>query len=165
MREVHESIRGHFAAGLHALMAADSRVWLLTADLGRGMWNAVREDYPERYVNAGASEQAMVGAAVGLAQEGKVPFCYSITPFLVYRPFEWLRNYLQHEGAGVKLVGSGLGTDYGADGFTHHCEELPEVLACLPRIRTWHPATLDEARKVASEMAATDGPCFAGLRR
>jgi transketolase C-terminal domain/subunit len=55
----------------------------------------------------------MIGAATGMAMEGKIPVVYSITPFLLYRPFVFLRNYLHHENIPVKLVGGGRNKDYG----------------------------------------------------
>jgi len=57
----------------------------------------IREDYPQRFLNTGAIRQAMMGIAVGLALEGKIPFVYTNLPFLLYRPFETLRNYVDHE--------------------------------------------------------------------
>lgn len=69
-------------------MAANPEMWLLTADLGFGVLDAIRKDYPERAVNMGASEMLMTGAAIGLAESGKIAITYSITPFVIYRPFE-----------------------------------------------------------------------------
>ena len=116
-------MRKLFAEILHDRMLQNRDIWVLTADLGYKMWDNIRRDYPDRFINVGASEQAMIGIAVGLAQEGKIPFCYSITPFLLYRPFEAIRNYLDHEQIGVKLIGSGRGREYIHDGFSHWAEE------------------------------------------
>lgn len=162
--QVHDSIRGHFAAALHARMKRDERVWLLTADLGYGMLDQIRDDYPGRFLNVGASEQAMIGIAVGLALEGKIPWCYSITPFLIYRPFEWLRNYLDHEGIPVKLAGAGLNKDYERDGITHHCEDLWKVLQCFPNIMARYPEKKDVEAAV-NDACDYPGPYFLGLRR
>lgn len=79
-------------------------------------------------MNVGSSEQLMVGTAVGLSYCGYIPVCYSITPFLLYRPFEFIRNYLSHEQVPVKLVGSGRDRDYDHDGFTHWAEEDSKIL-------------------------------------
>ena len=80
-------MRRCFADILYQHMARNKDIWVLTADLGYKMWDMIRDDYPKRFINVGASEQAMMGMAVGLALEGKVPIVYSITPFLLYRPF------------------------------------------------------------------------------
>jgi transketolase C-terminal domain/subunit len=55
----------------------------------------------------------MMGTAVGMAMEGKIPIVYSITPFAIYRPFELIRNYLSHEQIPVKIVGGGRDKQYG----------------------------------------------------
>lgn len=161
----HDSMRGWFAAELHDAMAKDVRIWLLTADLGFGMWDTARDNFPERFVNVGASECCMIGAGVGLALSGKIPFCYSISTFLLYRPFEWHRNYLQHEGIPVRLVGSGLDNDYKHDGITHHAYDTKAVLALFPRIKTYFPATKEEVPDMLRAMIDTDEPSFICLRR
>ena len=75
-------MRREFAKNLHAAMKKDERIFLITADLGYGVLNDIRRDFPKRAINIGSSEMLMVGIAVGLAQSGFIPICYSITPFL-----------------------------------------------------------------------------------
>lgn len=132
--------RRHFADLLHAEMARNPDVWLLTGDLGYGMLREIERDYPDRFVNVGAAEQLLVGAGVGLALDGKLPICYSITPFIVYRPAEWIRNYLDHEQINVKLVGAGYGNDYAHDGFSHHIWNLGPTMACYPNLSLYTPS-------------------------
>ena len=112
-------MRKEFASFLHAEMALNEKLILLTGDLGYGLWDKIKIDYPDRFYNVMSSEQLMLGAAVGLATEGFIPIVYSITPFVLYRPFELLRNYLHHENISVKLVGGGRDRDYGYLGFSH----------------------------------------------
>ncbi len=104
-------------------MAENSSVFFITGDLGYGLADRIRDKYPDRFINAGAAEQAMMGIAIGLALEGKIPFVYSITPFLLYRPFEAIRNYLDHEQIPVILVGSGRNNDYCHDGYSHDASD------------------------------------------
>ena len=163
--KAHPSQRGYFAAALHEAMAEDDRIWLVTGDLGYGMLDACRDDFPGRYLNTGASEQAAIGIAVGLALQGRIPFVYSITPFLLYRPFEWLRNYLNHEQIPVRLVGSGLDDDYKHDGFTHHSFDAGNVLACLPNIKCYWPHAKERVPTMLADMIANDEPSFIALRR
>ena len=58
-------------------MAKNDDLVLLTGDLGYGLWDRIRLDYSDRFCNFGSSEQLMVGAAVGMAMEGKIPIVYS----------------------------------------------------------------------------------------
>jgi transketolase len=167
MKNWHKSQRGFFAGALYEEMKKNHNIFVITGDLGYGMLDKIRDDFPERFINCGASEQAMVGIAIGLAQEGKIPFVYSITPFLLYRPYEWLRNYLQREGVAVKLVGSGRGKDYLVDGWTHWCgEEYEEdALRGLPKIIQFWPGEKERVPKMVKEMITNKKPSFISLQR
>ena len=90
-------MRKIFSELLYREMAYNKKVVLLTGDLGYGLWDKVRLDFPDRFYNVGSAEQLLVGASVGMAMEDKIPIASSSTPFLLYRPFELLRNYLDHE--------------------------------------------------------------------
>ena len=98
-------MRKQFAEQLHTLMSLDENIVLLTGDLGYGLWDRIKIDYPDRFFNTLSAEQLMMGTAVGMAMEGKIPIVYSITPFAIYRPFELIRNYLSHEQIPVKIIG------------------------------------------------------------
>ena len=137
-------MRRTFKDLLHTEMSENADIIVLVGDVGYGMFDKLREDYPDRVINVGASEQLMIGMAVGMSMEGKIPVCYSITPFLLYRPFEFIRNYLSHERIPVKLVGGGRNTDYGPCGFTHYACEDVEVLSAIGNIEMYHPHTKDD---------------------
>ena len=149
---------------LLTIAMADERVVLLAGDVGFGVLDKACQAYPDRCINMGAAEQAMIGAAVGLTYEDKIPICYTITPFLLYRPFEWLRNYLQIEGANVKLVGVGRGKDYGHLGYTHWADDQEQVLAVLPRITAYFPDSA-ETLEARWPLFMMDGPAYINLRR
>ena len=70
-------MRNRFGQLLAESIAKDERIWVLTGDLGFGVLNKTREAAPDRAYNVGAAEQLMVGAAVGLAHNNKIPICYS----------------------------------------------------------------------------------------
>lgn len=165
MKPTHESIRGYFAAALHTEMEMDDRIWCLSGDLGWGMLDKIRDDFPDRYLNCGASEQLLVGAGVGLALSGKIPFCYSITTFLIYRAFEWIRNYMHYEQLPVLLIGSGMDDDYKHDGITHQPFEVREVLNCLPNIKQFYPTQKEVIPELVGMMISAQKPSFLCLRR
>jgi transketolase len=165
MTPKHESIRGYFSAALHTEMEKDDRIWCLTGDLGWGMLDSIRDDFPKRFLNVGASEQLLVGAGVGLALSGKVPFVYSIATFLIYRAFEWIRNYLNHEEIPVILVGSGYEDDYKHDGITHQPFEVREVLNCLPNVKQFYPQQKEVIPDLVKMLISAQKPSFLCLRR
>ena len=114
----------------------------MTGDLGYGLWDRIRLDYQDRFYNVGSSEQLMLGMAAGLAMENKIPVVYSITPFLLYRPFEFIRNYVNHEKLPVKLIGGGRDKDYGYLGFSHWAEEDKNIMENFKNIKTIHPKNI-----------------------
>lgn len=163
--ERHESMRGWFAYELHARMRKDARIWVVTGDLGFGMFDNIKRDFPQRFLNVGAAEQAMMGIGVGLAIEGQIPVVYSITPFLLYRPFETIRNYLNRDQIPVKMVGGGRDQDYGHDGFSHWAEEDRDIMKILSDIGAYWPETKEEIPQILDYILANQRPTYLNLRR
>lgn len=161
----HDSMRGWFAAELYQWMEKDKDIILITGDLGYGMFDKIREDFPDRFINTGAAEQAMMGIAVGLAIEGKKPFVYSITTFLLYRPFETIRNYINHEKHPVRLVAAGRDKDYEHDGFSHWSEDADQVLDIFKNIRRLYPQKKEDTVPMVKMMVEEDKPWYISLRR
>lgn len=162
----HESMRGYFSFELHKLMGEKKDVFLLVGDLGYGIFNQHRLDYPDRFINTGAAEQTLLDMAVGLAYGGKIPVVYSITPFLLYRPFETLRTYINHEKLNVKLIGSGRNRDYEHDGISHWSEDDRDILAQLPNIKQFYPETKEDVTfKLIKEVLESKDPTYINLRR
>jgi transketolase len=161
----HDSIRGWFAFELYNQMVQNDHIWVLTGDLGYRMLDCIKTGFPNRFINCGAAEQAMMGIAVGLAQEGRIPFVYSITPFLLFRPFETIRNYLHHEKASVRLIGSGTGHDYAHDGYSHWPEEERDIMKVLANIEPLWPQDKNEIPSLVERMVREDKPWYLNLRR
>ena len=156
-------MRKEFATFLHKEMSYNNSIVLLTGDLGYGLWDRIKIDYPDRFYNVMSSEQLMVGTAVGLAMEGFIPLVYSITPFVLYRPFELLRNYLDHENIPVKLIGGGRDRDYGYLGFSHWAEEDIKVLSTLENIQLYKPKKGSD--KIYKEFLYNEKPSYLNLKR
>jgi transketolase len=125
-------MRKAFAEALYKEMETDPTIYLITADLGYGLFDKIREHFPNRFFNVQAAEMAAMGVAIGISLEGKKALFYSITPFLLNRPYEMIKLYLEGEGVPVKLIGSGRGQDYSHDGPSHWETEygftFPKVL-------------------------------------
>lgn len=158
-------MRRTFAQELHKQMTLDVDIVVILGDLGFGMFDEIRKDYSDRVINTGASEQAMMDIAVGLALSGKKPFVYSITNFLLYRPFETLRTYINHEKIPVRLIASGRDKDYTHDGISHHSEDAKKILDCLPNITQYWPETKEEIPNLVKQLAEATQPSFISLKR
>ena len=163
--KIHPSQRGWFAHYLLLNMEKREDIYLLVGDLGYGVFDKHFQQFPNRCINCGASEQAMTDIAVGFAYEGKTPVVYSITPFLLYRPFETLRTYVNYEKLNVKLVGSGRNRDYKHDGISHWADDAAIVMESLPNIICLWPKEKEEIPKIVEKMFKSKKPYFLSLRR
>lgn len=143
----------------------DARITLLVGDLGFGIWDEFRDSLPLQFRNTGAAECALLDIAVGLALAGKKPFCYSITPFLLYRPFEAIHLYLNHEKINVKLIGSGVPGSYAHEGYTHNSDDASFILSTMPHIQQYWPAPTDSMCELVKILVNSDMPAFVGLNK
>ena len=112
-------MRKAFSDDLYLEMSKDKKIYFILGDVGFGFFDKLKKDFPDRVINPGASEQLMMGMASGMAMDGFKPIVYSITPFILFRPFEFIRNFLNDDKLSVKIVGVGRDEDYGTLGFTH----------------------------------------------
>ena len=125
-------MRTAFVNELENIMDKDENTFLLTGDLGFSVFERLRERWSKQYINMGVAEQNMIGVAAGMALTGKQVFVYSIIPFIVYRPFEQIRNDVCYQNLPVRLVGVGAGFSYSDAGFTHHAIEDYGILRSFP---------------------------------
>ena len=158
-------MRRHFSKLLKEEMQRNEHLCLITGDLGYGLWDEIRDEYPDRFFNVGSAEQLMMGVGIGLAMENKIPIVYSITPFLLYRPFELIRNYLNHEKIPVKMVGGGRDKDYGYLGFSHWAEDDKEIMSCFDNIHTSHPESEEELSNMFYYFLYSEQPAYLNLKR
>src|ERR1022692_2974280 len=112
-------MRQAFVETLSSLAQRDRRILLLTADLGFLALEPFRDRFPDRFFNVGVAEQNMIGMTTGLAEAGFRPYAYSIATFASLRPFEFIRNGPVLHRLPVRIVGMGMGFEYGASGATH----------------------------------------------
>ncbi len=158
------SVRKKFVQLLHQKMKANEDIVLVLGDLGYGHFDKIREEFPDRVFNPGAAEQLMLGMACGLAMEGKIPVCYSMTPFVLYRPFEVIRTYIDHEKIPVILAAGGRGKDYGAAGFSHWATDDKEHLSGFKNIlKTW--PTEDSLEQEFDSIIDSKVPYYVNLSR
>ncbi len=156
-------MRSTFADQLFEAMDQDEKIYAIVGDVGFGVFDKIKKAYPERYINPGAAEQLIIGMAAGLAMEGKIPVTYSITPFILYRPLEFIRNLVNQENIPVKIVGSGRDEDYGALGFSHYATDDEKVLSSFENIKIYKPDTPEEID--LKEILYNNKPCYLNLKR
>tara|TARA_R110001592_G_scaffold287244_1_gene555958 strand:+ start:10612 stop:11088 length:477 start_codon:yes stop_codon:yes gene_type:complete len=146
-------------------MRVNEDIYLITGDLGYGLWDVIRDTFPDRFFNVGSSEMVMMGTAIGLAMEGKIPFVYSITPFALYRPYEMIRNYINHENIPVNILGGGRDRDYGYLGFSHWAEDDKELMKPFKNITTYHPTTIEDLDRTFRVIIEDKSPSYLNLKK
>ena len=136
---------------------------LLSGDIGYGIFDQLIKDRPRDFMNMGIAEQAMVGAACGLADRGYTPWVYTIIPFLIFRPFDFVRNLVCYDKANVKLVGVGGGLVYDNLGYTHYGVEDVSIASQLHNLRVlipYGPSNVYTCASIAKEIV---GPVYLRL--
>nr|AXL05881.1 transketolase [uncultured bacterium] len=156
-------MRSVFVDTMIDALNTDSRVALLTADISSWSFAEVRAQYPNRVINVGIREQAMISMAGGLALTGFRPVVHTYTPFLVERPFEQIKISLGHQGVGAVLVSIGGSYDDLARGRTHQAPGDVPLLDTLPGWTVHVPGHEDEVEPLLRQALAADGPVYLRL--
>ncbi|HEY0829514.1 MAG TPA: transketolase C-terminal domain-containing protein [Candidatus Dormibacteraeota bacterium] len=156
-------MRTAFIQALNELADADPRVCLIVGDLGFSVIEEFAQKHPDQFVNAGVSEQNMVGLAAGMALTGKIVFTYSIGNFATLRCLEQIRNDVCYHRANVKVVAVGGGVAYGNLGVTHHASEDVAIMRALPNMVVIAPGDPVEARLATHAVVELDGPAYLRL--
>jgi transketolase len=154
-----------FVETLIQLAERDERIMLLTGDLGFGVVEPFMSKCPKRFINVGVAEQNMVGVATGLAESGFIPFVYSIAPFVVLRPYEFIRNGPILHRLPIRVVGIGGGFDYSHNGPSHYALEDIAVMRAQPGITVVAPADPLQARTAIEATWNIAGPVYYRLGR
>lgn len=156
-------MRTAFIQTLDELATHDPSVCLIVGDLGFSVIDEFARKHPDQFVNAGVSEQNMIGLAAGMAMTGKIVFTYSIGNFATLRCLEQIRNDVCYHGANVKVVAVGGGLAYGNLGVTHHASEDVAILRSLPNMTVIAPGDPIEARLATIAAVRHQGPCYLRL--
>lgn len=158
-------MRNKFADAIYEIGKTNPRICALVADISpAGSMVKFREEFPERFINCGVAEQAMIGIAAGMALKGMRPFCYTIATFSLYRPFEMVRDDLAYQNLPVTVIGMGAGVIYSTLGGTHHTMEDIAVASAIPNMTVLAPCDPEEMR-LATTWCATEstGPVYMRL--
>ncbi len=139
-------MRNTFINTLTELAEQESRIVLLTGDLGFMVLEDFIQKFPKRFINVGVAEQNMVGIATGMAEAGFIPFVYSIVNFSTLRPYEFIRNGPILHQFPVRIVGVGGGLEYSNNGATHYGLEDIGVMRVQNGIQVIAPADSQQTR-------------------
>ena len=97
-------MRRKFGKLINELAKKDDKIVLLVGDIGYGIFDDFRKNHPKKFFNLGICEQSLIGAASGMSIEGLKPWVYTITPFLIERPFEQVKLDIDQQNVNVNLA-------------------------------------------------------------
>jgi transketolase len=141
----------------------DDRIVLITGDLGFGVVDRFKSEFPERFFNFGVAEQSIMSIAAGLASKGFRPFVYSIGNFPTFRCMEQIRNDVSYMNNGVVIVALGAGFSYGTAGYSHYLiEDIPSMRS-FENVEIFNPSTAEQVDEITSVLAHGSLPAYLRL--
>ena len=117
----------------------DKRIVLLVCDMGFGVTDNFKKEFPDRIFNMGMMEQGTVGIASGMAMTGLLPVVYSIVNFLVFRAIEQIRNDVVMQNLNVKFIATGVNNYFKFLGSSHCCGEDDKKIMQLINMKIFDP--------------------------
>ena len=137
----------------------------LSADLAKYTdMHIFREAHPDRFYQMGMAEQAMLGAAAGMAEVGLVPFASTYSVFATRRAYDFLCLDIAEPNLNVNVVGAlpGLTTGYGP---SHQATEDLAILRGMPNLTIVDPCDSVDIEQAVPALAAHAGPTYLRLLR
>jgi len=148
---------------VYELAQKDERVVFIGSDLGPGVLEKFKKNFPERFFMEGVAEQLIVGMAAGLALEGFIPYVNTIATFLTRRCFEQNVIDLGLHNTNVRLISNAGGTVYAPLGPTHLAIEDIAIMRTIPNMTIVSPADADEMRRFMMQTLDYEGPIYIRL--
>src|SRR5207244_5090836 len=130
--------REAYGEAITKLGEADSRVVALDADVKNSTFSdKFEKKLPDRFYQSFIAEQVMVGAAMGLAARGAIPFPSTFACFLA-RAADFIRMAAISQ-VGIKMSGSHAGVSIGEDGPSQMALEDLAMCRTQPNITVLYP--------------------------
>jgi transketolase len=156
--------REAFGAALARLGDVDSRIVALDADVKNSTFSEKFEAaHPERFYQCFIAEQVMVGAAMGLAARGAVPFPATFAAFYT-RAADFVRMMAIGDN-NVKLVGTHAGVSIGEDGPSQMALEDLSMTTAQPNFAVLYPSDAVAAERLVANAARHEGPVYLRMSR
>lgn len=140
-------MRRKFGEVIVRLATKDSTIVLLTGDVEQEM-DEFKQKFPLRFFNLGLTEQSIISIAAGLAIEGMRPIVYSLTPFLLERPFEQIKIDIDEQNLPVILIGF---DNYPTHGNTHRALNAKGLVGLFKNITGYFPCNEFDTEKAMIE--------------
>lgn len=161
----HHDNRRVFIDTLIELAEKDDKIVLIVPDVGFNYIEEFQKKFPNRYFNFGVTEQSVILIASAMALAGFKPYVYSMINFVLFRPYEMVRNGIVHHNANVKLLGVKGSSSYKFLGFSHNMtHENEDSEACEALGLHWYiPESPEEVRKRILRTYEIEQPAYIRL--
>ncbi len=151
--------REAYGAAIAKLGAVDSRIVALDADVKNSTFSDKFEKaFPDRFYENFIAEQVMVGAAMGLAARGAIPFPSTFACFLS-RAADFIRM-AAISNVNIKLAGSHAGVSIGEDGPSQMALEDLSMCRSEPNYAVLYPCDAVSTERLIAAMAYHPGPAY-----
>jgi transketolase len=151
--------REAFGAALARLGAVDDRIVALDGDVGNSTFSdKFEQKFPDRFYECFIAEQVMIGAAMGLAARGAIPFPSTFAAFLT-RAADFIRM-AAISNVNIKMAGSHAGVSIGEDGPSQMALEDLAMMRAQPNIAVLYPCDAVSTDRLVEAMAAHIGPAY-----
>ncbi|HEY6360941.1 MAG TPA: transketolase [Vicinamibacterales bacterium] len=138
---------------------ADDRIVALDGDVKNSTFSEKFEQrHPDRFYQAFIAEQVMIGAAMGLAARGAIPFPSTFAAFLT-RAYDFIRMAAIGNN-NIKMAGSHAGVSIGEDGPSQMALEDLAMMRAQPNIAVLYPCDAVSTERLIEEMAYCTGPVY-----
>ena len=154
-------MRRCFGKVINELAKKDDKIVLIVGDIGYGIFDDFRKENPSKFFNLGICEQSMISFASGMALEGLKPWVYTITPFLIERPFEQIKLDIDQQNVNVNLVGF---ADYPTLGPSHAEIDAKRLMGLFKNIDSFFPKNSDETESAIYQSYKSNKPTFISLK-
>lgn len=149
--------REAYGTALAELAKSSSRVVALDGDTKNSTFSdRFKAVAPERFAEAYIAEQNMVGAALGMATEGKIPFASTFACFLS-RAYDFIRMAVYSRPPHLILCGSHAGVSIGEDGASQMALEDLAMMRALLASTVLYPSDAVSAERLVETAAQTPG--------
>jgi transketolase len=149
--------RAAFGAALEKLGAIRPEIVVLDGDVKNSTGaEAFAKKFPDRFFESYIAEQNMVGAAIGLAASGKLPYAATFACFLT-RAYDFIRMAQYGGPPHLVLCGSHAGVSIGEDGPSQMGLEDLAMFRALIESTVLYPADAVSAERLTEAAADTAG--------
>ena len=151
--------REAWGAALAAVGGVDERVVALDADVKNSTFSdKFEKNFKDRFYENFIAEQVMVGASMGLAARGAIPFASTFACFLT-RAADFIRM-AGISFVNIKLTGSHAGISIGEDGPSQMALEDLSMMRAVPDCVVLYPCEAVSTARLVAVMAQHKGMVY-----